>query len=100
MRRRVLVALVYALLVVVRVDGQRPGTSETAQRDSPKATAAGVTFTLPAGWTMTTRAPLVIVDPPETDSHLAIVDVKAKDANGAVTAAWAAYKPDFKRPLK
>ena len=29
-----------------------------------------------------------------------IVDVKAKDADAAVSAAWAAYKSDFKRPLK
>jgi CubicO group peptidase (beta-lactamase class C family) len=101
MRRGVLVALASALLIVVRVDGQTPSTgSDPAQRDSPRATPAGVTFTLPAGWKMTTRPLLVIVDPPEPDSHLAIVDVKAKDANGAVTAAWAAYKPDFKRPLK
>jgi len=43
---------------------------------------------------------MVVLDPPEPDSHVAIVDVKAKDADAAVAAGWAAYQPGFKRPLK
>ena len=43
---------------------------------------------------------LVILEPPETDTHIAIIDSQAIDAKAAVTAAWAAYKPDAKRPLK
>jgi CubicO group peptidase (beta-lactamase class C family) len=43
---------------------------------------------------------LVILEPPETDSHIAIVDGQAADAAAAAAAAWAAYKPDFKRPLR
>ena len=68
--------------------------------DSPRATAGGATFTAPAGWSITTRDSMVVLEPPEPDSHLAIVDVQAKDADAAVAAAWAAWKPDFKRPLK
>ena len=52
---------------------------------------------------MTVKGPLVVLDPPETDSHLALfdADVKdAKDADAAVAAAWAAYRPDAKWPLK
>src|SRR6185503_18313093 len=37
---------------------------------------------------------------PETDTHVALLDVKAKDADAAVAAAWAAYKTGFSRPLK
>jgi CubicO group peptidase (beta-lactamase class C family) len=44
---------------------------------------------------------VVILDPPEPDSHLVLVDVhEAKDADRAVAAAWAAYRPEAKRPLK
>ncbi|PYT21487.1 MAG: serine hydrolase [Acidobacteria bacterium] len=43
---------------------------------------------------------MVVLEPPETDSHLAIVDVRAVDAAAAVTAAWSAYRPDFKRSVK
>ena len=50
---------------------------------------------------MTTRGPVVILDPPEPDSHLVLVDVPgAKDADAAVASAWAAYRPGAKRPLK
>jgi CubicO group peptidase (beta-lactamase class C family) len=69
--------------------------------DTPRATPAGATFTEPAGWSMTTRGPVVILDPPEPDSHLVLVDVPgAKDADAAVALAWAAYRPEARRPLK
>jgi len=73
---------------------------ETVRNDSLRATPAGATFTVPAGWTMTTKGSMVVLDTPETDSHVAIIDVQAKDAEGAVEAAWAAYRPGFDRPLK
>lgn len=73
---------------------------ELLKADTPRATAAGATFTAPAGWTVTTRGAVVVLDPPEGDSHLALVDVEAKDADAAVAAAWAAYRPDAKRPLR
>ena len=76
------------------------GAPEKVEADTPRATPAGSTFTVPAGWTMTTRGSMVVLDPPEPDSHVAIVDVQAKDADAAVAAAWAAYQPGFKRPLK
>jgi CubicO group peptidase (beta-lactamase class C family) len=75
-------------------------TPTPADKDSPRATPGGTTFTLPAGWTLTTKGDLTIVGPPETDTHAAILDVKAKDADAAVAAGWAAYQPAFKRPLK
>ena len=77
-----------------------PAASEKVEKDAPRATPAGATFTVPAGWAMTTKGSVVVLDPPEPDSHVAIVDVKAKDAEAAVAAGWAAYQPGFKRPLK
>ena len=71
--------------------------------DSPRATTGGATFMLPAGWSMAVKGSMVVLEPPEPDSRLAIVDVDAKDAknaDAAVVAAWAAFRPDFKRPLK
>jgi len=43
---------------------------------------------------------MVVLEPPESDSHIVIVDATAKDADGAVAEAWALYKPGFNRPLK
>ena len=102
MSRRFLIAFGFTVLIVGPVVAQTtaPPSSERVKEDSSRATPAGATFTVPAGWTLTTKAAMVVLEPPEPDSHVVIVDVKAKDADAAVAAAWAAYKPDFKRPLK
>lgn len=103
MRRRGPVAFAFALLLAVFIARPVLGQAlsvEKVDEDTPRATPAGTTFTVPAGWTVTTKGSMVVLDPPEPDSHVAIVDVKAKDAEAAVAAGWAAYKPDFKRPLR
>jgi hypothetical protein len=41
-----------------------------------------------------------VLDPPEADSHLALLDVHATDAAFAVAAGWANYRPDANRPLR
>ena len=49
---------------------------------------------------MARDASSVALQPPEPDTHLAIFDVHAPDAETAVARAWATYRPDMKRPLK
>src|SRR6202163_876457 len=73
---------------------------ERVTADTPRVTSAGATFKVPAGWATETGKDFVILTPPETDTHIAIVDSQAADAKGAVAAAWTAYKPDSKRPIK
>lgn len=68
--------------------------------DAPRATSAGTTFTAPAGWTIVASANMVVLAAPESDSRIAIVDVKAQDADSALAAGLATYSPDFKRPLR
>src|SRR5215813_6311747 len=75
-------------------------TPERLAADTPRVTPGGATFTVPTGWSIATGKSLVILEPPETGTHIAIVDSQAADATAAVAAAWAAYKPDVKRPLK
>jgi len=113
MARLINVAMTLALLVTPSISAQQTApavsaqavsapalASERVEKDTPRATPAGATFTVPAGWTMAVKGSVVVLEPPETDSHLAIVDVTAKDADAAVAAAWAAYQPGFARPLK
>jgi CubicO group peptidase (beta-lactamase class C family) len=84
------------------------GTSQSAQAAAPERVASetqrftpgGAQFTVPAGWSIATQKNLVVLTPPEADTHLAIVDTQAPDARAAVATAWAAYKPDSKRPIK
>lgn len=58
------------------------------------------TFTVPKGWSIATGKNLVILEAPETDTHIVIFDAPSGDATAAVAAGWAAYKPDSKRPIK
>jgi CubicO group peptidase (beta-lactamase class C family) len=58
------------------------------------------TFTAPVAWRVTSAANKSVLEPPEGDSHLVVVDVQAADAAAAVTAGWAAYRPESTRPLK
>ena len=101
MPRRLLFALAVTTFLAPSAFGQTaaPAISETMEQDSPRATPAGTTFTVPVGWTMTTTGPMVVLGPPEPDSHVAIVDLQAADADAAVAAGWAAYKKGFDRPL-
>lgn len=73
---------------------------ERVAADTTRVTPGGATFTVPSGWSIVTGKNLVILEPPEADTHVAIVDSPAADASAAVAAGWAAYKPDSKRPLK
>ena len=87
------------LEVPARADNPPPASAASRQAGTPRATAGGTTFTLPAGWTATQRGAIVEIRPPETDLTLALTDVDAKDASAAVTAAWASYDPGFKRAV-
>ncbi|HMA30143.1 MAG TPA: serine hydrolase [Thermoanaerobaculia bacterium] len=77
-----------------------PVVTERVAADTPRTAPGGTTFQAPAGWTITTKGSMVVLAPPEPDMQIAIVEGEAKDADAAVAAGWAAFKPDFKRPLK
>jgi CubicO group peptidase (beta-lactamase class C family) len=68
--------------------------------DTPLKTSSGATFTSPAGWTVTSGSNKIVLDPPEGDSHLALVDFEAVDAAAAVATAWTSYRPSDHRSLK
>jgi len=68
--------------------------------DTPSATVAGHTFIAPAGWTVSVKGKATIVEAPEGDSRIVFVDVAAMEPDAAIQEAWAAYRPDAKRPLK
>lgn len=79
---------------------RRSGSKEHLAEDAQRVTSGGARFTAPAGWSIVTTANMVVLEPPEGDSHIVLVDSKAADAKSAVESAWATYKPGFKRPLK
>jgi hypothetical protein len=87
------------LLVVCGAAQSAAAPVEPLKTDTPQTTALGNTFIAPAGWSVSARGPATIVEAPEGDSRIVIVDVRAGDADAAVAAGWAAYqKPKW--PLK
>jgi hypothetical protein len=79
---------------------QEKTTPERVSADTPRATPGGASFTVPKEWSVLTGKNIVILSPPETDTHIVVFDFRSGEAAGAVKAAWAAYKPDSKRPVK
>ena len=79
---------------------QAPAAGEVQSADTPRTTVAGNTFIAPAGWRVEVKGPMTLLTPPEGDSHIALIDLKSNDADAAVKAAWAAYRPDASWPLK
>ncbi len=96
--------LIAFLMVATSIASPRPvqekSAPERVSADTPRVTPGGATFTVPAGWSIVTGKDFVILEPPETDTHILLFDSQASDAAAAVTAAWAAYKPESKRPVK
>ena len=95
---RKLAGLILLLVLSSPAFGQAPPAPLAA--DTPSTTVAGHAFIAPAGWTVSVKGPATILAAPEGDSWIVLVDVEAKDADAAVAAAWAAYKPDHPWPLK
>jgi CubicO group peptidase (beta-lactamase class C family) len=77
-----------------------PPPAEVLAADTPRSTVEGATFIAPAGWSIAVRGPATILEAPEGGSFIALVDVHAPDADAAVAAAWAAYRPEPRWPLK
>lgn len=62
--------------------------------DTPYTLPLGAGFVAPRGWTLTMSGPAVILTVPEGGSHIAFADSAGGDADAAVAAAWALYRPD------
>ena len=77
----------------------RPAT-EFVLSNSQRLSPAGTAFTVPAGWSITRTKDLILLTPPEMDTHVAIFDTQAADAKAAVAEAWTVYKPGSTRPIK
>ncbi len=72
-----------------------------AASDLPGKTPAGLSYTQPKDWILTTSGPATILSAPEKDLSIAVVDAgTAADARAAAAKAWLAYKPGMTRPVR
>jgi len=92
----VLIAFILLISICARAQQRAGGLAA----DTPETTVLGNTFFAPVGWSVIVRGQATILEAPERDSWIALVDTPAKDADAALAAAWAAYKSDAKWPLK
>lgn len=77
------------------------GGVEKVTSETRRTTPGGiVSFRAAAGWSLRTTAAGVILEPPEPDTHVAIIETKESDSAAAVAKAWQEYRPGFRRPLK
>jgi CubicO group peptidase (beta-lactamase class C family) len=74
--------------------------SEKLTADVSKTTVLGNAFVAPKDWTIRVKGDATILEAPEGDSWVALVDVRAKTAEEALAAAWKICKPDAKWPVK
>src|SRR6516225_3893358 len=74
--------------------------SEKLTADTSKTTVLGNTFVAPKDWTIRVKGDATILEAPEGDSWVALVDAEAKTAEEALAAAWKICKPDAKWTVK
>jgi CubicO group peptidase (beta-lactamase class C family) len=74
--------------------------AERLAADTPKTTVFGNAFVAPKDWSIRVNGPATILTAPEGGSWVALVDVQATGPDEALAAAWRAYKPDAKWPIK
>ena len=88
-----------ACLVQIPLDAQIAQGAPLAA-DTPSTTATGNTFIAPADWSLLVDGAATIIEAPEGDSRVVLIDVSASDADAAVQKAWTVYRPDAAWPLK
>jgi CubicO group peptidase (beta-lactamase class C family) len=99
MRTRAFLSLFLVLVFVTSLPAQNSAEKLTA--DTPKTTVLGNPFVAPKDWSIRVKGPATILEAPEGDSRIALIDVQnAKTADEALAAAWKVYNPDAKWPMK
>lgn len=99
-RRFAVLFLAFSSVSFAQAPQDKPAAPEIVQADTPRTSPGGATFTVPSGWSVETRKDMVVLTPPEPDTHIAIVDAHGADAKSAVASAWALYNPNEKHALK
>jgi len=86
--------------IVASADAGQPASvsssvSATAEADTSQVLPNGTRFVTPKGWSIRSDSGGIILGAPERDSYIAIVDGGTGDADAALVAAWAIYRPGF-----
>lgn len=70
------------------------------EKDDVHTTASGVQVPLPAGWFFTKAPRYLLLEDPERELKLALVEVQGSSAAAAVAQAWTTALPGSSRPVE
>jgi CubicO group peptidase (beta-lactamase class C family) len=70
------------------------------QAETRLQTGAGATFTAPAGWHLTRHPGHLLLEGPDREVELALVELEGASAEAAIGAAWKRVRPGFKLQVK
>ena len=68
--------------------------------DGELATASGTTFQAAKGWFVSTSGGRVLLQDPDRELDLTLLEVQAADGASAIASAWKLVKPDFARTIR
>ena len=101
------VLLVFGVMLCCTLSAQTPPSPGANSRkpvrlsaDTPESTVLGNPFIAPKEWSLRVSGPSTILEAPEGDSGIALVDVQSDTAEQALAEAWKSYKPGAKWPIK
>ena len=91
-----------ALLIVCASASWTATASDASSVAAPtsRSTADGHSYVIPDGWLERRDGKTIVLETPERDSRVALIDVAAPDVEAAVAAAWAAYDAEANWPLE
>jgi len=83
---------------------QAPAAPATAvarklEQDETIKTSSGATLMVPKGWYVTSGRELLLLEEPDREVKIALVELKASDRDSAVAGAWSRFQPDFNLPV-
>jgi len=101
MRSRAFLPFLLLLSSFLTAQDNTSASTERLTGDTPEKTVLGNPFVAPKDWTVRVKGTATILEAPEGDTWIALVDVQnVKTADEALAAAWKAYKPTAKWPVK
>jgi CubicO group peptidase (beta-lactamase class C family) len=90
-----------AFLCIVPLCAQVPSATpaEKLAADKEMTTPSGARFVAPAAWSVSTAGKLIVLEPPEADSHVVIFESDETSHEAAISAAWKAFSPEPQRAV-
>lgn len=75
------------------------GAAKQLDKDTELASPSGTTFTVANGWWVTAREGDTLLEDPDRELQIVLLELSAASGEEAIVSAWKRVKPDFARPV-